>query len=574
MLQTFYDVALPDLPNGEFSLKEFCVGLLEKPDTHFWWEGVKTLSRKKRWGIAHSLFLFRKLIPSEDTEEVAIAKAVNRLLTPSDPVDPKFLRFIDREIPKIFRKGWDRSYFGRVSSFSLTAGSTTDIPRSRGGARGMNKWYHDMRSCLMSGSVPFCPKEARVRAVSDGGKVRVVTSNPTGHQALKPLHDTIYGYLSRKDWLLRGDAKPSKFDEFFTKPGEEFVSGDYEAATDNIPFEVYRHMLLAVEETSQDVPRSVWNLAHQQVVRNLVTDKGTFVAKRGQLMGSFLSFPFLCLLNYLIFKYSVGSGPVRINGDDIVFRAPPEKVERWFENVERCGLKLSRGKTLRHPSIFTLNSSMFVAFDAHVKVVPFIRAKAFFLRVEELEELKGKYESFLVGGPSRARAALKAAFLKRNKEAIYGSQRSLTRGLGLKVNREILGLSGMRRREFFYLALPSEKDLPIRDTIWSGLPSGWKQVKLKEVAKGKRADVIENERWFWAEMTEKAWVDSPSFKDSDDSYWSRVREDTFRMPPASCAGITKSRLYRALMSRIKNPPLPKVGGKERKVWVELERPRF
>ncbi|UTQ50817.1 MAG: RNA-dependent RNA polymerase [Plant associated botourmia-like virus 2] len=574
MLNTFYDVSLPDVPADKSSIKEFCVGLLEKPTTHFWWECVKNLSRKKRWGIAHSLFLFRKMLPSEGTEADAVNAAVNRLCTPSQPVDPKFLKFIEQEIPRIFRPGWDRTYNSNVSSFCLTAGSTTDIPRSRGGARGMNKWHHQLRSKLLNGESISCPKEARVRAVKDGGKYRVVTSNPTAHQALKPLHDTLYEYISRKNWLLRGDAKPSAFDGFFTKPGEEFVSGDYEAATDNIPFEVYRAMLRSVENTCENVPRSVWNLAHQQVVRNLVTDNLTLTAKRGQLMGSFLSFPFLCLLNYLIFRYSVGGGPVRINGDDIVFRARPELVEKWMENVGKCGLVLSRGKTLRHPSIFTLNSSMFVGYDHHVKVVPIIRSKAYFRRLESVEELKGCYESFLVGGPADRRAELKSAFLKRKVRLIYSSQRSLTRGLGVKANRRILGRAGLLKREFFYLSLPEERDLPPRPSVWGGLPSNWTSVKLKSLSKNIRGEKISKERWFWQATVEMTWDQSPRHVDTDDNlYWEKVREGTYRVPFVAKGGIRNCPLYKALQSRVRNPKIVNYKN-SRKVWVEIEEREF
>lgn len=97
----------------------------------------------------------------------------------------------------------------------------------------------------------------------------------------------------------------------------------------------------------------------------------------GQLMGSILSFPLLCVINAAIFRQSVElyTGEVttmeecftryalRINGDDILFIGPQELIDIWYTEVNKCGLYLSLGKNYVHPSIFTINSQMFQLSD-------------------------------------------------------------------------------------------------------------------------------------------------------------------------------------------------------------------
>jgi hypothetical protein len=89
----------------------------------------------------------------------------------------------------------------------------------------------------------------------------------------------------------------------------------------------------------------------------------------GQLMGSILSFPILCIVNLLIYwltleqftglSFSAEQLPVRVNGDDILFRATPEMYAIWQSKLPIAGFKLSVGKNYIHPSIFTINSQCF-----------------------------------------------------------------------------------------------------------------------------------------------------------------------------------------------------------------------
>ncbi|APG77206.1 RNA-dependent RNA polymerase [Hubei narna-like virus 9] len=99
--------------------------------------------------------------------------------------------------------------------------------------------------------------------------------------------------------------------------------------------------------------------------------------KNGQLMGSILSFPILCLANLICYKcaldeyinidnklrskkfVNVFDLPVLINGDDIYFRSNPVFYEIWKKYIGIAGFVLSIGKNYVHKSIFTINSQCF-----------------------------------------------------------------------------------------------------------------------------------------------------------------------------------------------------------------------
>jgi len=86
--------------------------------------------------------------------------------------------------------------------------------------------------------------------VNENGKSRGVTVASKDKMPLAPLHRMIYDHLSRFPWLLRGEAKPSSFKDFCSVKGTVFVSGDYEAATDNLSLEVAEVLLESILSSS------------------------------------------------------------------------------------------------------------------------------------------------------------------------------------------------------------------------------------------------------------------------------------------------------------------------------------
>nr|QRW41668.1 MAG: RNA-dependent RNA polymerase [Patollo virus] len=485
-------------------VKEFCVGLLNPCGPHPWREWWNEQESTARYSFAHSLFLFRKTLPG-GSRDAALSTFVDTMTQGSPPPDPDFLAFIRQEVPRLFPKGWDSRYRDKVYSLTPPTSASIGHPRSSGGVRGGRSPISQAACSVAVGQLPPPdPSPAKVMAVPDGGKWRVVTVNGDEDLCLRPLHSLLYDHISGKPWLLRGDAKSRAFKDFSTLEGEVFVSGDYASATDSIPLSIYHEMLKSVALTSSEVPQSIWSFALRSSVKTFVDQNGQVlgVQGRGQLMGSYLSFPFLCLLNYLCFKFSIRRKvPLKINGDDIVFRCTLEEKERWVANVRRSGLVLSLGKTMVHPRFFTLNSQLFRATPVGVSAVTFFRSKAYFTCPETADAIAGQLQSLVVGSPgSNAKDEIQAAFLRRVTKKLHWSMMSLTRDLGARVSRKVLRPSGLYDREKFYLGLP-----PPRPPKGPVLPGAFRKVALSYGASRKKSQRIE-EQLFFRELSEMTWL--------------------------------------------------------------------
>jgi len=100
------------------------------------------------------------------------------------------------------------------------------------------------------------------------------------------------------------------------------------------------------------------------------TGLGTTYQKNGQLMGSPLSFPILCLCNlimywlaleeYLEVEVDVRDLPVLVNGDDILFRTNHAFYEIWKKYISEAGFELSLGKNYVHTEFLSVNSQGFL----------------------------------------------------------------------------------------------------------------------------------------------------------------------------------------------------------------------
>jgi hypothetical protein len=196
------------------------------------------------------------------------------------------------------------------------------------------------------------------------------------------LHKVLYDIISKKDWLLRGDADIAKFRAFLRLGGTYFCSGDYASATDNLPISVAErilHNFFARANVAQSLPTWLPQFALRSLRTEILDSEGqSHQHERGQLMGSLLSFPLLCIQNYVAFRYFVSREEVpdtlvKINGDDIVFRGRLETIDRWKAGVGTLGLELSSGKTFVDRNFFSLNSTYFWALRDRVELLPVVR---------------------------------------------------------------------------------------------------------------------------------------------------------------------------------------------------------
>jgi hypothetical protein len=103
-------------------------------------------------------------------------------------------------------------------------------------------------------------------------------------------------------------------------------------------------------------------------------DNAQVYQENGQLMGNPLSFPILCVCNYVAYHVSweqyLGRELtvkevsqlhyVLINGDDILFRSNPEHYSVWKRVVDSVGLTPSVGKNFFHSRVAQINSELFI----------------------------------------------------------------------------------------------------------------------------------------------------------------------------------------------------------------------
>lgn len=231
-------------------------------------------------------------------------------------------------------------------------------------------------------------------------------------------------------------------------------------------------------------------------------------------MGNLLSFPLLCLQNYIAFRWSVPdtSVPVKINGDDIVFRAPPEVADRWAANVGGLGLTLCVGKTLRDRRFFSLNSSFFRAATkgSNTRLVPVLRSACFGRPVDVPHALGPSLKAFCKGFKGEALIAAQALFLRWRSGLISRTGRSVLRDLRAPVHPDALRQAGLLRREAFLLSC-EKAPLPL-DRVRLGVsqvPEGWSRVPLRKCGRSGRRASREVEEEFFGLLLEEAWNGDP-----------------------------------------------------------------
>jgi hypothetical protein len=238
------------------------------------------------------------------------------------------------------------------------------------------------RFCAVLGSKPL---GSLVKPVSiyTGGKIRTITKdsyknmkfnfiNKLLGSKFKKLKCSVFGGDVSRWWERIGKLRLEK--------GESFCSGDLESATDLFDGRITDELI--------DMLSRKFGLSSEEMKSFTTRAKfpGKRVQVRGQLMGSVISFPLLCILSltaYLYeheelhklfqddsrkaFEFLRGLRRVGINGDDIVFAGTPKRIEGWLAGVYAIGGVVSRGKSLVNDHYFTVNSELWNA-DGRINV--------------------------------------------------------------------------------------------------------------------------------------------------------------------------------------------------------------
>jgi hypothetical protein len=233
------------------------------------------------------------------------------------------------------------------------------------------------------------PLKVMVSAVIEALKIRLITKGQRwSYLASKSYQKDLWQHLQTFPQFALTGRPMDKSDLYEILRQEEktglssleglkWVSGDYSAATDNLQATFTRDAFetsllesgLSWEE--MDVLRSVIYNQELHYPEDMVERGGLdpIMQANGQLMGSTLSFPILCLVNLVAYAKSIHDFtgrwiplrqlPVKINGDDILFRANDELYAVWQKNVKLVGFDLSVGKNYIHPHLLTVNSELY-----------------------------------------------------------------------------------------------------------------------------------------------------------------------------------------------------------------------
>lgn len=270
-------------------------------------------------------------------------------------------------------------------------------------------------SILLGLACTYGRSDVMVAPVLEPLKVRLVSKGDAlTYAASMPLQKAMHSYLRRfPQFALIGEPLGEKHLNWLSNSmGSRFVvkwsrtqneklfwnSGDYSAATDGLSIEVTKQIFECFLQTfDPDDPLSDYfaqccrNVLYEQEINYPGVDGHekveSFRQTCGQLMGSTLSFPVLCLANLLSYwiawerftqhAYSVTGRahrwrparfenlPVLVNGDDILFLSCDSLQKYWEEEIKVFGFALSAGKSLKHPYLATANSMQWRMLGTH-----------------------------------------------------------------------------------------------------------------------------------------------------------------------------------------------------------------
>jgi hypothetical protein len=224
----------------------------------------------------------------------------------------------------------------------------------------------------------------RVKLVKEPGKNRPITiGDGFLHTVVQPAQGQLLRLWSRTKFsTMIGDLR-DKVQKLYDRSPKNWLwcSADYKSATDTIKMWATKACLDPLAHLpdydilQKSISPSTIVYPKRKVKGKVLIHEHEVLQNSGQLMGSPLSFPFLCTINLAIYRYTVEcwventrryeEGRILldnclINGDDLLFRAPSDFIELFYEKIRFVGFVPSQGKNYISKSYATLNSKVFV----------------------------------------------------------------------------------------------------------------------------------------------------------------------------------------------------------------------
>jgi hypothetical protein len=355
------------------------------------------------------------------------------------------------------------------------------------------------------------PLPVRVEPIKEPLKVRTITAGMAETRCLKPLQQSMWDYLgTRKQFKLTHGTKYLEDSVWNCRSIEQsdpklqegldnllrdnpdsnrvWISGDYTSATDNFILECGSVILQEALQYIDHNPTKEWamkEMSSHLLVYPRTSGISPGIQRNGQLMGSLLSFPLLCLVNDSTASLSgAKDSEYLINGDDILMRVKPEIGAKWKQIAPRLGLSLSIGKTFIDSEFGTVNSQLF--FNG--TLVPTGKMKTANRRTHILGETYRDFQRFHASKDYSNLEHLHKIFLRLNRPQLTKTFESL----GVDISHGGLGLvtlpsgSKNRRKQDFlvYLTKLMKKFRPLKGSLklpYIALSNDYRDSRISDV---------------------------------------------------------------------------------------------
>jgi hypothetical protein len=323
---------------------------------------LQRLCRRNRWGLAHSLSSIKRNLPPGCVRHMPSqrSKWEQNAVSQPPPSSSEYLAHVRRVATRLFRPGWDKRYPDFVNQH--VPNPTSRLPkRSRADHLWMGRREEFYNACMTENDqgefgTPFI---ARYKEVPTAGKLRSLLIFDERIDYLAPLHRLVYSHLERTtDWLLCGPPTVDRMTSVLTHRYQTSV--DLVAATDGLAHDVSETLLESLFFTSVKIPRSIRRLADASLSPLFRDGEGVLRRVRhGQMMGSYLSFPLLCLHSYCAATWATRdceSARILVNGDDTVISTDRPILVHDYP----FGYRLNNDKTIRAENVAEINSTAFL----------------------------------------------------------------------------------------------------------------------------------------------------------------------------------------------------------------------
>jgi hypothetical protein len=244
-------------------------------------------------------------------------------------------------------------------------------------ATGLEYWSTLSESALLYDTTK--PLNCTIQAVLEPNKVRVISKgNALPYYTCRPLQNAMHSVLRNlAPFRLIGQPFcPTDMIDLQkkAKSTDHWFSVDYSAATDGLSWKysgkIFELVIQHLPEHQKELARRVLgpHALHYPVAGGRGSIELRGVQQNGQLMGSILSFPILCLANIGVYlettkeshkdwTYEERMNHVLINGDDMVYAADPRLWDRHVDIGRKVGLEMSVGKAYSHREYANVNST-------------------------------------------------------------------------------------------------------------------------------------------------------------------------------------------------------------------------